>query len=260
MTVWKLKGRNELTGYISGDMYLIEDKNISYYYLINILNPKDIRIINNPSRSTKKVLQLDVNDVPDELKVFHEMRMSLKAKKYSSEEISSKFQKEKEERELAGYFVHDLETTKYIVSKIGKVYHDVSLDFISSRSTVYILDNIWKVKIEKISPRNVKYSVVQIAEEKAEFGKKVKNLMNKTNMPWEICKLFVNDFPEDKAIIVLEQIKKDKIEFSNNVYALGCSSFYYFSSLCQRTDVMELSKLSFKKRQYLSEYVYNSIY
>lgn len=248
MTVWKLKGRNELTGYISGDMYLIEDKNVSYYYLINILNPKDIRIINNPSRSTKKVLQLDVNDVPDELKAFHEMRMSLKSD--SSKEISAKIQ-EQELVNLSNYFVHDFETTKYVVSQIGEVYHDVISVFTSSRSAVYILDNIWKVRIEKTSSWEVKRSVVRIAEEKAEFGKKTKNLMNKTNMPWEICKLFVNDFPEDKAIIVLEQIKKDIKEG----YFLHLN---YFSSLRRRTCVAELSKLSRKKKAYLSEYVYNN--
>lgn len=246
MIVWKLKGRNELTGYVSGTMYLIEDKDVCYYYLINILDPKDIRIINNPSHSSKKLLQLDSNDIPKELVDFHSMRIS--SKNLSSKEISAKIQEKKLEQ-LKDYWVHDLKTTKYVISQIGKVYHNVSLEFNTRRLVIYILDGVWKVKIDKTS-LPVHYSIIRIEDEKAEFAKKTKTLMAKTDLPWEICKLLVNDIPEEKALIVLNQIKKDRM------VALDCYFFNYFSSLCHRTNVVELLNLPYRKQKQIYEYMY----
>lgn len=48
------KGRSEYVGSISGDIYIIEDNNTVYYYLINILNPEDIYIVTKSDKIRKE--------------------------------------------------------------------------------------------------------------------------------------------------------------------------------------------------------------
>ena len=54
------KGRSEYVGSISGDIYIIEDNNTVYYYLINILNPEDIYIV---TKSDKIRKEKEVNEI-----------------------------------------------------------------------------------------------------------------------------------------------------------------------------------------------------
>lgn len=260
MNVFTMKGRNELSGSVSGTMYLIEDHGMNYYYLINILNPLDIHFLKSPSSSSRKCKQLNETEVPSELIQFHQHIRGLGNSSASSEELAKSFRQEQEKKEvddLQKFWVHDLETTVYVVSKIGKTYTKIILDFKKSSSrgeiSVYLLDNKWKVKIFEPSAGGVDRTLINIQEERQEFAKKVRNLMEQTNLPWNICKIFVHNFSEEEAIKVLQEIKESRETYYTRIWYYSSSSYIW--DLYHNTGVREVRFLSKKKQEYIYNYV-----
>ncbi len=264
MNVFTMKGRNELSGSISGTMYLIEENRMNYYYLINILNPLDIRLLKSPSSSSRKCKQLNETEVPSELIQFHQHIRGLVKASASSEELAKSFRQEQEKKEvddLQKFWVHDLETTIYVVSKIGKTYANVVLEFKKSSSrgeiSVYLLDNKWKVKIFEPSVGSVDRTLINIQEERQEFAKKVKNLMEQTRMSWNICKCFIDKFSEEEAVKVLQEIKESRENYYTRIWYYSSSSYIW--DLYHDTGVREVRFLSKKKQEYIYNYVCNRV-
>lgn len=264
MNVFTVKGRNELSGCISGTMYLIEENGMNYYYLINILNPLDIHLLKSPSSSSRKCKQLNETEVPSELIQFHQHIRGLGNSSASSKELAKSFRQEQEKKEmdnLQGFWVHDLETTRYVIAQIGKTYANVVLDFKKSsnrgKTSIYLLDNKWKVKIFEPSTGGIDRNLTNIQDEQQEFAKKVINLIEQTGMPWNICKCFVNNFSEEEAIKVLQEIEKNREDYYTRIWY--CSSSSYIWDLYHDTGVREVRFLSKKKQDYIYNYVCNRV-
>ncbi len=264
MKIFVLKnGRSEFSGVISGTMYVIEEENRDFYYLINLLNPEDIRFLESPSGNLRKTKQLE--EAPKALLEFHQHVTSLGNSSISVEELYVLFQQEqdkKEEEELKKYWIHDAETTKYVVLAIGKNYHNVLLAHKKcsrhGELFVYILDDIWRVKVFEPFTGGVERSIVNITRERQEFSKQVKNLMEKTGMSWNICKCFVGRFTEEDAIRALKELKKDRLNPSICSHNFWSNSSYLWD-FSYRTDISGFSFLSEKKQDYIANYAFGQV-
>lgn len=258
MNIFTMKGRNELSGSVSGTMYLIEDNGMNFYYLINILNPLDIHFLKSPS-SSRKCKQLNQTEVPLELLRFHQHIRGLGNLSASSEELAKCFRQEQEKKEvddLQRFWVHDLETTRYVIAQIGKVYSQIILSSkkVIGRGTslLYVLDDKWKVKIFEHSAGGVDRVLINIKDERQEFGKKVRNLMEQTGMSWNICKCFVINFSEEEAVKVLQEIEKSREDHYTRIWYYSSSSYIW--DLYHNTDVREVRFLPNKKKEFIFKY------
>ena len=265
MKVFVLKNaRSEFSGVIPGTMYVVEDGNRDFYYLVSLLNPDDVHFLEAPSGNLRKTKSLE--DIPKSLLNFHQQVTSLGDSSLSVGELHALFQHEqdkKEEEELKRYWVHDMETTLFVVLDIGKSYHNVCLSYkdISSRGElfIYTLDDIWKVKVFEHFGGGVERSIINIERERQEFSKQVKNLMEKSNMSWNICKCFIGNHTEEEAIKVLEQLKEDRKDpriCSCNFFGSTSSYLYDLSS---RAGVWGLRFLPEKKQEYIANYAFGKI-
>ena len=240
MEVWKMKGRHELTGFVAGTMYLVKENEKQYFYLINSENPSDIYVLNSPT-NYKFVAKIDDEDIPLFLRKFHENRIK-------KECVDSKKIKIKD------YWVHDKQTTKFVLSEIGPVYHDVVLDYSSNRRKAYLLDKKWRVSIDfpRSNTEQITRSVSLVENSKDDFGKAVNKLMIKTDLPWDICKFFADGFSEEEACKVLFQIKKDIENPDKNYFSwYYWNSYSYIYGLNQKTGVGKLMQFSISKRNKL---------
>lgn len=261
MKVWIAKGRNELTGKVSGNMYIIEEEGVRYYYLINILNPNDIYLICKP-KSLKDMQEIDYMYIPCELKEFHKKRMEMNdVKNLSTEKISSEIAKQKkemEEREISKHFVHDRETTKIVMAMIGNQYKDVRIDYIGSNLNVYVIDETWEVKVlREAGSSKRKVSITNIEDQRDKYQRKVRRLVKETRMPWKICRIFFHDFTDQEAIVVLKQLKKDKKTAKEHPEHFDYICKYdYVQDLVERTKVTTLLKLSINNQFKLYDFVF----
>lgn len=262
MKTWKVKGRHELKGIVSGDIYRIEEENKKYYYLINILNPNDIYMIKEPEMY--KATMIDKESLPAELLEFHNQRMEMKNKQNLSEEqIRNEIQRkktQKEEDELYKRFVYSKQATKYLLEQ-GIDYSDVRLEYIENHIAIYTLDEKWEFKVirDKITKKE-SYELIDVEEKKAEYKKRVNNLYNKTHMPKNICGIFANKFSEEDAIKVMNQLREDKRSVHDDpekLYYVN-DEFNYVCYLERVTGVNTIWQLSGKKRNKLYQFVFIS--
>lgn len=248
MKVYLGKGRSEYVGSVSGDIYIIDDDGTLYYYLVNILNPQDIYIISE----IKKISIKSEAKPSAKLLEFHKLRKKLNAT--NSNTVKEAIQRKKEE-EIQKHFVYDVDATKFLLSKLGPTYEKVSLIYHGNQLIIFLIDDKWQFQIE--SPHNKKakkFSLISREEERQEYNRKMSLLISTTHLPKHICKCVINDFTDDEAIRILQQIKMDH-DNQDNLPDMF-SSLQYIDRLVELTGYSKLYKLSYERRSKIYSFVF----
>lgn len=249
------KGRSEYVGSISGDIYIIEDNGKVYYYLINILNPEDIYIV---TKSDKIRKEKEVSPASS-LLAFHRHCLHLKNQK--TEDVKQAISKEKTAKEMAilrERIVHDVETTKFVVSQIGTEYKTVNLKYCGSHLVVYEIDDTWELRIEGNNKKSRKYIMINIATAKAEYTRKLSLFMSSTGLPKNICKCFTKKFTDEEALKVLAQISKDHEAFLTDPSYLSniATSYQYMDYLANQTGCTKVTSLTYDQKNSIVYFVF----
>lgn len=251
MKVYLGIGRSEYVGSVSGNIYIINDEGNLYYYLVNILNSHDIYIIS----ATNKISIKNEVKPSEELIEFHKLRKKLNT---TDTVLVNEFIEKKKEEEIRKYFVYDVDATKFLLSKLGPTYKEVSLIYRGSQLIIFLIDDAWKFQIE--SPHNrkaKKFSLISKEEERKEYNRKIRLLISTTHLPKYICQCLVNNFSDDEAIKILHQIKVD--HDNPETLPVIFSSLHYIDRLVEITKCSELYKLSYGKRTKIYDFVFKSI-
>ena len=249
------KGRSEYVGSISGDIYIIEDNNTVYYYLINILNPEDIYIVTKSDKIRKEKEVIPSSS----LLAFHRHCLNLKNEKTA--DVKQLIAKEKAVQELSilrERIVHDVETTKFVVSQIGTEYKNVNLKYCGSRLVVYEIDNTWELRIEGNTKQNRKYIMVNISTAKAEYTRKLRLFMSSTGLPKNICKCFTKKFTDEEALRVLTKIGQDHKAFLADSSYLSdiATSYQYMNYLSTQTGCPKVTSLNYDQKERIIYFVF----
>lgn len=249
------KGRTEYVGFVSGDIYIVDDDGTFYYYLINILNPDDIYVISK-TNNIKKGKEVKP---PKELLTFHKHCKSLQTKHVQTLKESIRDEKLEDNHSLlSNLFIHDIETTKYVISQIGTNYKNVHLEYCGNRLYVYTIDNIWELRIEGYKKQQRKFSLNNKAKSKEEYSRKLNLLMTTTGMPKKICQSFIKRFTDDEALKALFQILHDHnaVQQDSSYLSDIKTDFNYMEYLNKQTGIKKFHFIPFEKQSNIFKYVF----
>lgn len=226
MKIYEMKGRTELAGTVSGQLYCFMEGEKKYYYLVNILNSKDIHIVKPPKREQLK--EMDESKVDDYLKQFHLTYLETGGtnsdkmiKQPKNVENIEQLLLQKRHEELTPYYVEDWDATEFLISKLGKIYEAENVKSVYNSRHVQIYEiPTEKEKIKFIIRKTYtkkgigksEYTLISVAEEKKQYEEKMKRLIAGSGVTWDIAKIFINlAADEEKITSILKVIQSDKI-------------------------------------------------